>query len=87
MGKVRKWSQEAGFKDGSRYDIQDSARGLKIGEGTLKRYVREGKIEVVRGGPPYFIRGETLKNFIPQLRPQGRPREKNLSQKEGELKC
>lgn len=64
-----------------RYDVEDAAKLLRINSETLRRFIREGKIETVKGGPPYFIRGETLKNFIPLLQPQGRPKQtKNLPQ-------
>ncbi len=71
-----------------RYDTEDGAKVLGINRETFRRLIREGKIEPIRGGPPYFIRGETLKSFIPLLRPMGRPRKiTNSSQGEGELKC
>lgn len=77
------------MKKKKRLDTEDSAKflsqnsdGKKIGTETLRRFIREGKIEPIKGGPPYFFRIETLENFIPFLRPVGNPRRKNLSQGE-----
>jgi hypothetical protein len=76
------------MKRRKRFDTQDATTflsrnsdGLKINIETLRRFIREGKIKPIRGGPPYFFRVETLENFIPLLRPKGRPRQtKNLPQ-------
>lgn len=72
-----------------KYDTEDAAQflssnsnGPKINIETLRRFIREGKIKPVKGGPPYFFRKETLENFIPLLRSQGRPKQiENLPQK------
>ncbi len=75
-----------------RYDTQDgaeflshNANGLKINIETLRRFIRQGKIKPIKGGPPYFFRRETLENFLPLLRPKGRPKQiKNLPQRGGD---
>ncbi len=45
-------------------DIAMAARGLKVGQSTLRRWVREGKLPVVRLGRRVLIRPETLDEFV-----------------------
>lgn len=55
-------------------DLEDSASRIPCNPVTLRRYVREGKIKPLPGGPPYFFDIETIKRFPkPKV---GRPREK-----------
>lgn len=82
------------MREKKRYDTEDASEflsrnsnGKKINIETLRRFIREGRIKPVKGGPPYFFRRETLKNFIPMLRSQGKPKTKNLSQEGGRIQC
>ncbi len=45
-------------------DVATAARELKIGQSTLRRWIREGKLAVVRLGRRVLIRPETLDEFI-----------------------
>jgi len=45
------------------YSVEDVKAMLKISEGTLYRYIKEGKIPAVKFGRRYRISEETLKAF------------------------
>lgn len=45
-------------------DVATAARELKSGQSTLRRWIREGKLPVVRLGRRVFIRPETLDEFV-----------------------
>ena len=48
-------------------DVATAARELKSGQSTLRRWIREGKLPVVRLGRRVFIRPETLDEFVNAL--------------------
>lgn len=45
-------------------NVSESAKSLRVGESTLRRWIREGRLAAVRLGRRVLIREETLKSFV-----------------------
>ena len=55
-------------------DVSMATRELKIGQSTLRRWIREGRLPVVRFGRRVLIRRETLEQLITAAEQLGQER-------------
>ena len=62
-------------------DVPTATQTLKIGQSTLRRWIREGRLPVVRLGRRVLIRPETLEEFIKDAEQAGSAKWKDMAQR------